>query len=104
MLELIIVLMVVAAVWYYRDPILSFLDRAADEVNEAVDELAEQVEQIEEEVDELKDKIGASVDELKKMTKDKIEEIGRLAGVELDKRKTKANMIDDLKSSVEDKK
>lgn len=36
--------------------------------------------------------------ELKKMTKVKIEEIGREFGVELDKRKTKANMIADLKS------
>lgn len=36
--------------------------------------------------------------ELKKMTKAKIEEVGREFGVELDKRKTKANMIADLKS------
>ena len=36
--------------------------------------------------------------ELKKMTKAKIEEVGRGLGIELDKRKTKANMIADLKA------
>ena len=36
--------------------------------------------------------------ELKKMTKAKIEEVGREFGVELDMRKTKAKMIADLKS------
>jgi len=34
-----------------------------------------------------------SDDELKKLTKAQIEEVGREYGVELDKRKTKANMI-----------
>jgi hypothetical protein len=34
--------------------------------------------------------------ELKKMTKAKIEEVGREFGIDLDKRKTKANMIADL--------
>lgn len=36
--------------------------------------------------------------ELKKMTKVQLETFGREVGVELDKRKTKANMIADLKS------
>jgi hypothetical protein len=35
---------------------------------------------------------------LKKMTKGQLETFGRDIGVELDKRKTKANMIADLKS------
>ena len=35
-----------------------------------------------------------------KLTKVKIEELGREAGVELDRRKTKANMIADLKEAV----
>ena len=34
--------------------------------------------------------------ELNKMTKAKLEELGRELGVELDKRKTKANMVADL--------
>ena len=34
--------------------------------------------------------------ELNKMTKAKLEELGREFGVELDKRKTKANMVADL--------
>lgn len=38
--------------------------------------------------------------ELNKLTKVKIEEVGREHGVELDRRKTKANMIADLKEAV----
>lgn len=38
--------------------------------------------------------------ELKKMTKDKLETFARDLGLELDKRKTKANMIEELKSKV----
>ena len=34
------------------------------------------------------------------LTKSKLEELGREHGVELDKRKTKAKMIDDLKAGV----
>ena len=39
-------------------------------------------------------------EDLAKLTKVKIEELGREAGVELDRRKTKANMIADLKEAV----
>ena len=35
-------------------------------------------------------------DELMKMTKKEIEEYGRTQGIELDRRKTKANMVKDL--------
>ena len=38
--------------------------------------------------------------QLEKLTKAKLEELGRDMGVELDKRKTKANMIADLKAGV----
>ena len=38
--------------------------------------------------------------ELNKLTKVKLEEFGRTVGVELDRRKTKANMIADLKEAV----
>lgn len=38
--------------------------------------------------------------ELTALTKAKLEELGRTLGVELDKRKTKANMIADLKSQA----
>lgn len=38
--------------------------------------------------------------ELNKLTKIKLEEFGRTVGVELDRRKTKANMIADLKEAV----
>lgn len=39
-------------------------------------------------------------DELKKMTKVQLETFARDLGVELDKRKTKANMVADLKSKL----
>ena len=38
--------------------------------------------------------------DLNKLTKAKLEELGREFGVELDKRKTKANMITDLKAQA----
>ena len=38
--------------------------------------------------------------ELNKLTKSKLEELAREFGVELDKKKTKANMISDLKGAV----
>lgn len=40
------------------------------------------------------------VSELKKMTKAKLEEFGRELGVELDKRKTKDNMIKQLRDEI----
>jgi len=40
---------------------------------------------------------------MESMTKAKLEELGREHGVELDKRKTKANMITDLKAGVKAK-
>lgn len=51
----------------------------------------------EEKVEPKKPEIPSDA-ELKKMTKAAIEAVGREFGVELDKRKTKANMIADLKS------
>jgi len=106
MFEFIIFVVVVGAVlggaWFYRHPILAFMDMATDKADEAVDELAEEVEEIEDKIDELKATLGAipSADELMKMTKDKIEELGREIGVELDKRKTKAKMVADLESAA----
>ena len=48
-----------------------------------------------------KKKSGVPSDsELNSLTKAKLEELGREHGVELDKRKTKANMIVDLKSGA----
>lgn len=41
-----------------------------------------------------------SDEELMKMTKAQLEEYGREFGVELDKRKTKANMVEQLKSAI----
>ena len=38
--------------------------------------------------------------QLAKMTKVKLDEFGRTVGVELDRRKTKANMIVDLKEAI----
>lgn len=106
MLELFVFVVVVGsalgAAWIYRDPILAFMDMATDRADDAVDQLAEEVEEIEDKIDEIKATLGAipSADELMKMTKDKIEELGREIGVELDKRKTKAKMVADLESAA----
>ena len=49
---------------------------------------------------EVKGPTLLSDDQLTKLTKAKIEELGREHGVELDRRKTKATMIADLKEAV----
>ena len=67
-------------------------------------EFKETVEDIKEEIDEIEEFIESipSINELKKMTKAKLEELGRAHGVELDKRKTKSNMIADLVEKTEE--
>lgn len=72
------------------------VEEAIDEIEEKIEEVVEDVkEDIKEAIDEL-----PSVDDLKKLTKAKLEELGRELGVELDKRKTKDNMIKDLQEKT----
>ena len=68
-------------------------------------EFKDTVEDIKEEIDEIEEFIESipTINELKKMTKAKLEELGRAQGIELDRRKTKANMISDLVEKTEEK-
>ena len=67
-------------------------------------EFKDTVEDIKEEIDEIEEFIESipTIAELKKMTKAKLEELGRENGIELDRRKTKSNMIADLVEKTEE--
>ena len=92
-MELIILLLVAACVigaWWVMNP---------KEALETVEEVEEAIEELKEEVQEVLESLPTA-DELKKLTKAKLEELGRELGVELDKRKTKDNMIKELQEKV----
>lgn len=75
----------------------------AVKVEETIEEIEEKIEEV---VDDIKEDVKEALDslptanELKKLTKAKLEELGRDLGVELDKRKTKDNMIKELQEKV----
>jgi hypothetical protein len=75
-----VVLGVIVLIWW-----LAFGDSAPEEFNVST---------------QPKQKLLLTDEEMNKLTKAKLEELGREMGVELDKRKTKANMIADLKEKV----
>lgn len=62
-------------------------------------EVAEAKAEVKQAVADVKAKLPTAA-KLKEMTKAQLEEFGREFGVELDKRKTKDNMIAELKKSV----
>jgi len=72
------------------------LQDVADAVEQAFDDA---IDEIEEEIEELLAQLP-TVSQMKRMTKDKLEELGRELGIELDKRKTKDNMIKDLQDKA----
>jgi len=99
-MELIIIglaLVIGVAWWMYNNH---------DKVEDIVEEVEDAVDEIEDKIDEVKQKIKDKLDdiptkeELKKLTKAKLEELGRDLGVELDKRKTKDNMIKELNEKL----
>lgn len=99
-MELIIIgiaLLIGVAWWMYTNH---------DKVEDIVEEVEDAVDEIEDKIDEVKQKVKDKLDdiptkdELKKLTKAKLEELGRDLGVELDKRKTKDNMIKELNEKL----
>ena len=72
-------------------------DFIPDVVEDTVEDIKEEIEEIEEFIESI-----PTITELKKMTKAKLEELGREHGIELDKRKTKSNMIADLVEKTEE--
>jgi len=99
-MELIIIglaLVVGVAYWMYTNH---------DKVEDIVEEVEDAVDEIEDKIDEVKQKVKDKLDdiptkdELKKLTKAKLEELGRDLGIELDKRKTKDNMIKELNEKL----
>lgn len=84
------------------------LNKELQDVADAVEEVVQNVVgDIEEELDEIKQKVKDKIEELpskeelKKLTKAKLEELGREFGIELDKRKTKDNMIKELHEKLD---
>jgi molecular chaperone DnaK (HSP70) len=92
-----VVAAVVIAAWWVMNP--KEVEQTVEEIEDKIEEV---VEDVKEDVKEALDNLP-SVDDLKKLTKAKLEELGRELGVELDKRKTKDNMIKELQSSVKEK-
>ena len=89
---------VVIVVWLVLDKssTLVKVEETIEEIEEKIDEV---VEEIKEDVKEALDSLPTA-NELKKLTKVKLEELGRDLGVELDKRQTKDNMIKELQEKV----
>ena len=89
---------VVIVVWLVLDKssTLVKVEETIEEIEEKIDEV---VEEIKEDVKEALDSLPTA-NELKKLTKAKLEELGRDLGVELDKRQTKDNMIKELQEKV----
>ena len=77
---------------------LIYLGTKSKEFKDTVEDIKEEIEEIEEFIESI-----PTINELKKMTKAKLEELGRAQGIELDRRKTKANMISDLVEKTEEK-
>ena len=99
-MELIIIglALVIGVAWWMYDN--------HDKVEDIVEDVEDAVDEIEDKIDEVKQKVKDKLDdiptkeELKKLTKAKLEELGRDLGVELDKRKTKDNMIKELNEKL----
>ena len=91
----------VVVAWFVvgKSATLVKVEETIEEIEEKIDEV---VEDIKEDVKEALDSLPTT-NELKKLTKAKLEELGRELGVELDKRKTKDNMIKELQSGVKEK-
>jgi len=103
-LFLIILAVVVAGGIAYFGGFLDFnKDGKVDEkdldiVKEAAEAVVEEkIAEVKEKVAEVKAKLPTAA-KLKALTKAQLEELGREFGIELDKRKTKDNMIAELKS------
>jgi adenylate kinase family enzyme len=103
---------IIGGAWWISQSVIKHwygtgLDKELQDVADAVEQIVDNVvDDIQEEIAEAKQKVKAKLDEvpttaeLKKLTKAKLEELGRELGIELDKRKTKDNMIKELKDKV----
>jgi len=99
-MELIIIglaLVIGVAWWMYNNH--DKVEDIVEEVEDAVDEIEHKINQVKQKVKDKLDDIPTK-EELKKLTKAKLEELGRDLGVELDKRKTKDNMIKELNEKL----
>jgi ABC-type nitrate/sulfonate/bicarbonate transport system substrate-binding protein len=99
-MELIIIgvaLLVGMAWWMYTNH--EKVEEVVEDVEDAIDEIEEKIEEVKQEVKEKLDELPTK-EELKKLTKAKLEEFGRDLGIELDRRKTKDNMIEELNEKL----
>jgi hypothetical protein len=100
-LLLIALALVAGATWYFlRDDGKITKDEIMDAVEDATDLVEDVVEEVKATVEKVvtKEKLPTKA-KLTAMTKAQIEDLGREFGIELDKRKTKDNMISDLRAA-----
>lgn len=76
------------------------IDKLIDSVDDSTDKVIEEVKEIVEEVKEDVKELKADLAEAGQMTKAQLEEYARKFGVELDRRMTKANMLNEFKKHL----
>jgi hypothetical protein len=86
-------------IWYVMSKSKDLFPKVEETIEEIEETIEEVVDATRREVREALDSLPTAA-ELKKLTKAKLEELGRDLGVELDKRKTKDNMIKELEEKV----
>lgn len=96
---LVVVVVAAAAFYFLKDD----GKITKEEIEQAVEDATDVVEKVVEEVTAVVEKVTPKPKlppnkELEKLTKAKLEELGRDHGLELDKRMTKENMIKDLRA------
>jgi len=104
-MEIVILVVGVAllAAFFWWPKVSKKIDDIQEDITEAhekvEDKLEEIADDIEEAVEDALDKLPSEA-ELKKLTKAKLDELAEGLGIKLDRRKTKAKMIEDLKAST----
>ena len=92
-----------AVAFYFWPKVSEKIDDVQEDITEAREAVEEKFEEIadeiEEAVEEALDKIPSD-DELKKLTKAKLDELAKSLGIKLDRRKSKDNMIVELKKKA----
>ena len=93
LLVILVMLGFTAATWYFlRDP------SAKEKITDAVEDATEFVEEVTEAVEKVTKARLPTNKAMEKLTKAQLEELARDHGVELDRRKTKANMIKEFRA------
>jgi len=102
-MEIVIVVVALAlgAAFFWWPKVSNKIDDIQEDITEVHEKVEEKLEEladdIEEAVEDALEKLPSEA-ELKKLSKAKLDELAEGLGVKLDRRKTKAKMIEDLKA------